>query len=201
MKKLILKTAIVTVCITLILAVSAFGIASLSAPSFMMRITASLGLDVMSGDYAYAEYERSGSLYYLARSAEIAAGTAHYRTAEERYGQLTESEGFSEFCAEQDKAVGSSEYVKGTFEQYVYAQSALVRYKTGEKQSAVEYAEAHCDRSFPANNVYIVLTVEGIGANDKEFCALLSESMASAGFAENEDFNNIKKILEEFLHE
>ena len=73
MRKIVLKTAIITLGVTIILAVAVFGIVSLIAPAQMMRLTLSLGLDRIGADYAFQEYERSGDVDYLARSFEICA--------------------------------------------------------------------------------------------------------------------------------
>ena len=56
MRKIIFKTIFITLGIVLILAISAFGILSFAAPKTMMQFAASLGLDAISGDYAYQEY-------------------------------------------------------------------------------------------------------------------------------------------------
>lgn len=73
MKKLILKTAFITLGVTIVLAFAVFGIVSLVAPAQMMELTLSLGLERIGADYAYQEYERSGDTVYLARAFEICA--------------------------------------------------------------------------------------------------------------------------------
>ena len=62
MRKIVLKTALVTLGVVIVLAVAAFGIASLCIPATMSELTYSLGMDLISSDYAYQEYERSGGL-------------------------------------------------------------------------------------------------------------------------------------------
>ena len=67
MRKLVLKTALLTLGVLLVLAVAVFGVLSLCAPALVCDFTASLGMETVSADYAYQEYQRSGSLSYLAR--------------------------------------------------------------------------------------------------------------------------------------
>lgn len=73
MKKTITRTALITLGITLIVAIAVFGIVSFCLPSVMMDFTASLGMKSLSGDYAFQEYERSGNIDCLVRSFVIAA--------------------------------------------------------------------------------------------------------------------------------
>ena len=78
----------------IILAVAAFGMASLIAPAAMMRFTAGIGLTTMSGDYAFQEYERSGDIACLARSFIISADAKNYRTAASRFSVLYDKDEF-----------------------------------------------------------------------------------------------------------
>ncbi len=104
MKKIILKTALITFGVTVILAIAVFGITSFCAPSAMMNFTASLGMESISGDYAYQEYERSGNLECLSRSFIIAAEKKDNRTANDRFTVLYGEDGserreeFEAFC-------------------------------------------------------------------------------------------------------
>ena len=98
MKKLILKTIFITCGIALMLLFAVFGIVSLWAPSAMMNFTASLGMETVSGDYAFQEYERSGNISCLARSFLIASRHKDDRNADQRFEILFGLEGFGEFC-------------------------------------------------------------------------------------------------------
>ena len=83
MRKIVFKTIFITLGIVLILAISAFGILSFAAPKAMMNFSASLGLDAISGDYAYQEYRRSGDIDYLAYAFEVAANEGRPAAAAE----------------------------------------------------------------------------------------------------------------------
>ncbi len=198
MKKLILKTAFITVGILLILAISVFGLTSLWAPAAMMDFTASLGLTSISGDYAYQEYERSGSLSCLSRAFLTAADAGHYGTAEKRFTLLYEDETFDAFCTAQD-SLNPVEGTEVTYKSYLCAQAARVKYrlsKTEEEDLAVcTFAFAETAQNFPTANPVIMLAVEAAGREDTEFCVLLLDELEKQSFEQNEDYHNIVKIL------
>ena len=62
MKKLVLKTALITFGAAVLLGVLILMILCFAAPKTMMDFTASMGMDGLSGNFAYSEYERSGDL-------------------------------------------------------------------------------------------------------------------------------------------
>lgn len=209
MKKLVLKTVFVTIGVVLVLAVSVFGIVSLCAPRAMMRLSASLGLDGISGDYAYEEYERSGDLGCLARSFLISAGQKNDRTAEERFEIFVAEEGFEQFCKEHDAEVTPSE-MDGllSYRDYVMGQGACVKYRLAktdaEKTEVVGFAVGETEPSFPAGNPSVALAVEAARAGDGALCeelraALLSEKFG--GNEENEVYSDIIGILEKVIKE
>ncbi len=203
-KKIFWKTIILTLCAVFILAVSAFGIASLLAPEAMMDFTASIGLESISGDYAYQEYERSGDVACLARSFIVSADMKNDRTAEDRFARLYEHESFSEYCAEQDEAVSKQEGLTGySYRSYVCGLAARVRYRLSDEKTeeeVIEFALSETGKNFPQGNPMVALTVEAARAEDTEFCRRLSESLRGGGFEESKDYLNMIKILEGVIH-
>ncbi len=201
MKKLLLKTALLTVAVTVILSMSLFGIMSLLAPSVMMDFTANIGLKSISGDYAYQEYERSGSIDCLARSFIVSADAGHNRTAEKRFDLLYAREDFGEFCAEQDKHSGLMAPVHYSYRGYVCGLGAYVRYRTAEndaeKAAAVQLAIDETDPAFPQGNSTLVLAVKAAAAEDTQLCEALLAQMQAAQFESSEDYRNIIRMLEE----
>ncbi len=209
MKKLILKTAFLTIGVTIILAVAVFGIASFSAPAAMMELSLSLGLESIGGDYAFQEYERSGDLYYLVRAFEISATDKRDEKADDRFTVLYGESGsarreeFSAYCESYELPEGTGAPVD--YRAYLCALAARVKCrlaKTNEEKSAVcAFALSETDESFPAGNPAIALAVEAASRNDAEFCSLildaLDEGVSAVVKAENTDYCNIVKILEE----
>ena len=73
MKKIIVRTALITLGITLIMAIAVFGIVSFCFPASMMEFTASLGMKNLSGDYAYLYFAGWGFLFCFVGSLVIGA--------------------------------------------------------------------------------------------------------------------------------
>ncbi len=190
MKKLILKTALITVGITLVLAVSVFGIVSFAAPSVLMRLTDSLGMEAISGDYAYEEYARSGDLACLSRAFQIAERKGENHKAAERFETLYEDPSFGEFCEEQEdisvtrknEETGEEEVLWSVgYRAYLCGRAACVAARLSdtdeEKGMTIDFAFKETESSFPARNPVVALAAE-LG-NNKPFAELLLSRLES----------------------
>ena len=206
MKKLILKTAFITLGISLVLAVAVFGIVSFAFPYAMIDFTASIGMKNLSGDYAYQEYERSGSVECLARSFVIAAEQGSDKTAERRFNDLYGEDGsearskFEAYCAGYEVDASDAGDVEVSMRSYILGLAARVKYrlaKTSEvkKKGACDFAIGVTDSSFPQGNPVIYLAIEAVDKEDSAFCELLCTELADAGFTENDDYNAIVNLL------
>lgn len=199
MKKLILRTVFITLGATIVVLVAVFGLMSLWAPAVMMDLTASLGLDAISGDYAYQEYERSENIEYLARSFIISAHTGNDRKAIRRFELLYGNEKFASFCEAQED-IKLTDSTSLSYRSYVCAQGACVKYRTSGSQSEwagiCKFAIEETDPSFPIGNPVVALATEAISNEDKEFCATLLQNFASAQWdTEQVDYRYIVKFL------
>ncbi len=205
-RNIVFKTIFITFGVALILAIAVFGIVSLAAPATMMRFTESLGLMQVSGDYAFQEYERSGSLDCLARSFIIAAERGKYSTAEERFELLYEDDGFEAFCIGQDEAVVAGEeweeagsYLPGTYRAFLCGLAARAKYRLAktdeEKAEVIVFAVGETGQAFPAGNPSIALALEALKAEDVPFCTALEEALEEGEFEQNEDFLAISSLL------
>ncbi len=207
MKKLILKTAFITLGVTVVLAFAVFGIVSLVAPAQMMELTLSLGLERIGADYAYQEYERSGDTVYLARSFEICATEGYDdKTADDRFELLYEDrEAFAALCEKRNSQVADDIGVRYDYRGYVVGLGARVKYRLAddgaERAAAIELALSETDASFPAGNPVIALTVEAAGRGDAAFCDQLLTAVQAGNFEETTDYINIVKILEGIANE
>lgn len=203
MKKLILKTALITFGAALVLAVSVFGIVSLCAPAAMMRLCESMGLKGLSGDYAYQEYERSGDLDCLARSFLICAEENDNAKASARFDLLYADEGFSAYCSE--TFTPSEEIPAYSYRDYLCSVAARVKYRTAgtdeQKQAALDFAKNETGEAFPGGNALLMLSVEAAQKKDKPFCEKLKAEIEGGNYADNADKTSIVKILEETIHE
>ena len=201
-KKLILKTAFISLWVIIVLALSLFGILSYCSPISMMKLSASVGLDSASGDYAYEEYVRSGNIEYLARAFEIAAEGARDAKANERFELLRVHEGFDGYCDQVDELLKESAGDSAVYgyRAYVFGQAAQVKYRLASGDSAkaevAEFALSETEKSFPAGNPFLALSLEAAKADDASFCATLLEMIQEGGFPEdNVAYINIVKIL------
>lgn len=213
MKKTILKTALITFGITLILAVSVFGIVSFCAPASMMRFFESLGLENIGGDYAYQEYKNSQEIGYLAHAFEIAAEKENDVVAEERFEELFGEEGsdrraaFEAYCDEQNEASLPQGIPLLDYRAYLCSRAAVVKYRLArtddEKREVCGFAVGETDASFGEGSPVVVLALAAIDNGDDPFCTMLLEEIgAESKFdRENEHYINVVKFLEEAIHE
>ena len=209
-KKLIFKTAIISLWVIIVLLLSLFGILSYCAPVAMMNLTSALGLDSMSGDYAYEEYVRSGNIEYLARAFEVAAEDERDAKANTLFDTFYAHEDFAKYCGEQDDIVindkNGIELSRIFYRDLVCGQAAQVKYRLAsadeEKAAVAEFARAETETSFPTGNPLFALSLEAARAEDSKFCASLLDTLRAGGFSEeNSSYTNIVNILEKVAEE
>ena len=181
MRKIVFKTIFITLGVVLILAISAFGILSFAAPKAMMSFTSSLGLDAISGDYAYQEYRRSGDIEYLARAFEIAAFEGRSDAAAERFEELYENEGFSDYCKAQDGVELGEDIPENNYRSYACSLGASALYAVAEtddeKLEVYTFALSETSGEFEGNNPLCSLSSAAAGAGDAAFCKTILENM------------------------
>ncbi len=209
MKKLILKTALVTFGVTIILAISLFGIVSFCAPASMMRFCESIGLENISGDYAYQEYQNTKKLDYLAHSFEIAAENGSYSVADERFCELYGETGsdrrleFAEYCTAQDNSSLPQEAPDYDYRAYLCGRAAAVKYhlaQTDDEKAAVcDFAIGETRPQLSADSPVISLALACIDSKDSEFCTLLLGRVEGEQkfLKDNSHYQNLVKFLEE----
>lgn len=207
MKKLILKTAFITLGAALVFVALVFVIVSSVSPVTMMNLTASMGMDGASGDYAYSAYSRTEEISYLAYSCEMAAIGKENKSVIGRSEELfAREEEFASYCAERDGTPDKvpesiSKYVAGSYAQYLYGQYVCALYRTGETDKAVEFAIGAAESEFSENNAAIALAMECREQGDKEFCKTYAERLSGCSAKDHERCKDIIKILEDFANE
>lgn len=209
MKKLVLKTALITFIAACVVLLSLFGIMSLAAPVAMMNITASLGLGGMSSDYAYEAYGRNEEIGYLARAAEVAYANGNYKKADDRFKELIAHQSFKEYSESRDRDAGAFEgaHTAGTYRAYIYSSASCAKYHLAEteeeKSETINFAIDNTEKNFPEYNAVIALAVEARRAENAEFCGMLKDALKDAVDrgrfdGDNTDLNNVIKFLEDF---
>lgn len=164
--KVILRAALSTLAAILVL--FAFMIFSLAYifPSTMMNITYDLGMDGASISCAKRAYGRADEVYYIGFATEIAILSENFEEIDDCGSTLIEHDAFSAYCENKNGELGSG--VNGSYEQYVYGQVSIAKYRLGKKTDAVETAFEGVGSSFPKNNAVVALILTVNAENDGE---------------------------------
>lgn len=192
MKKLIIKTAFITFGVTVVLAVSLFGILSFCAPAAMMRLCDFIGLDGVGADYAYEEYRNGGDLGYLVRSVEMEMSAGNYAEAAKRFDELygdenetpKQREAFSDYCNAQGNSSPAG-VPERTFRHYICGLAARAKYhlaQTDDQKLAVcAFAVSETETAVSADSPVFALALEAIRERNGDFCALLRARLMELG--------------------
>ena len=131
-------------------------------PSTMMRITYDMGMDGASIRYAKRAYDYTSDVYFIAFATEVAIGLNDYAQIETCGEELIADEKFDAHCAQKNASIAS----KGGYEQYVFAQVCVAKYRQGEKTEAIEKAFAFVDGGFPENNAVAAVLLTALSQQD-----------------------------------
>ena len=198
MKKLVLKTALITFGAAVLLGVLILMILCFAAPKTMMDFTASMGMDGLSGNFAYSEYERSGDLECLARSYLVAVEEGEDEKALERWEKLYADEGFSAYC--QSGAPSAEGLPAYSYRDYLVGSAARVKFRLAiddaAKEQVLAFALGETAKSFPEGNPTIALAAEAISRQDKAFAGTLLARLKSSDFEQSEAFLRLLSALE-----
>ncbi len=138
-------------------------------PGNMMEITYDLGMEKASIHFAERAYKSSGDIYYAAFATETAISegrTGKIVSCGERF--ITD-EDFDEYCAEKNSGISAELLAEnGGYEQYVYGQVCLAKYKQGDKQGALAFALESLAGGFAKNNAMVALLVTAAMNGDTE---------------------------------
>ena len=140
-----------------------------------------MGLDAISGDYAYQEYRRSGDIEYLARAFEIAVFEGRSDAAAERFEELYENEGFSDYCKAQDGVELGEDIPENNYRSYACSLGASALYAVAEtddeKLEVYTFALSETSGEFEENNPLCSLALAASEAGDDAFCKTILENM------------------------
>lgn len=146
----------------------------------MMRFFHSVGLENISGEYAYQEYRNTNDISYLARAFEIAADNGKNARAEELFEKFYGAEdsperaAFEKYCAEQTTPGKFPEGETVDYRSYVCARAVCVKYRLAKLDEDIEetiaFAIAETGEEFLPESPAVALAVEAIDAKDDKFC-------------------------------
>lgn len=186
MKKIIIKTAIITFASVIAALALAFGIASLAFPQRMSKICEDMGNYKLAASYAERQYGYSGSTDDLYRCARLYIRVGDRDKIIEYCGKLVEKQDFEERC--------------GANVQYVYGNYATALYLSGKDDEAIEIAERSAGNNFQIPNAYADLTVQAVERNDKDFGRKLLDSISKIEEPQSGEklkfYNQVKTNLE-----
>ena len=154
--KIILKTFLTT--LASIFALIIFMIIGLCAvfPSTSMQIAYDMGMEASSIHFAERAYKDSHDIYFIAYATEVAI-------EEDKSGKIIScgekfiaDEGFETYCE-----------LKGeSYEQFIYGQVCVSKYKKGSKEEAVTLAYESLQGAFPEGNALVAVLLTALRAND-----------------------------------
>ena len=160
--KVILRAALSTLAaIAALLAIMLLALCFIF-PSTMMRITFDLGLDGASIRYAKRAYAYTSDVSFIAFATEAAIGLGDYAQIETCGEELIADEDFNAHCAQKNALIES----EGGYEQYVFSQVCVAKYRQGEKTEAIEKAFALVENGFPKNNAVAAVLLTALSADD-----------------------------------
>ncbi len=191
--KVILRAVLSTVIAMLVLL--AFLVLTLSFvfPSAWMKITYDLGMDGASIRNAKRAYHYSGEVSYIAYATEVAIGADNDERVAECGEMFLDDETFDAYCQERNASL--PENADGLYEQYVYGQVSVAKYRLGDKDGAVTLAFDGVENCFPKNNAVVALLLTALKANDSDTVETIKRKMNE--MASSVDSDTEKTYLEE----
>ena len=143
-------------------------------PSTMMEFTYKLGMDDASIHYAERSYGWGEDEYFMAYGMEVAIGMGNYEKIEDCGEKLIADADFASYCARENERL--PEGVELTYDQYVYGQVCVAKYKQGDKEGAVERAFA-LTQGFPQNNAVVAVLYSSLAMKDEQTCSFIKTKM------------------------
>ena len=171
--KVILRAALSTLAaIATLLAVMILALCFIF-PSTMMHITYDMGMDEASIRYAKRAYAYTSDVSFIAFATEVAIGLDDYAQIETCGEELIADENFNAYCERKNALIASA----GGYEQYVFGQVCVAKYRQGEKAEAIEKAFALVDSGFPKNNAVAAVLLIALSQEDTETVNAVKEKM------------------------
>lgn len=140
MKRLIVKTAGITLAVIVGLAVLGFGSMTLFAPGAMANLCKRTGSYRTAAWYAGLEYQKTKDIGDLREVIYLSDLLQRYDSLKEYCPQMLDHADFEAFCRAADQAEDSPYVQLGGYRTFVYSVYAEALYRTGEKESALTVA-------------------------------------------------------------
>ena len=174
-EKIVIKSILTTLAAIVVLFAFMLGALMGLYPATMMELTYKLGMDDASIHYAERAYGWHGEdEYFMAYGMEVAIGMGNYEKIDVCGETLISDENFEEYCARETARL--PEGVEMTYDQYVYGQVCVAKYKQGKNAEAVERAFA-LTKGFPKNNAILAILYTALVNEDAETVAMIKTQM------------------------
>ena len=145
-------------------------------PQTMMKLTYNMGMEKASIWFAEVSYDRSDDVYYIAYATEVAIDQRDYKKIEYCGNQLIADEEFADFCARKNESASGE--VEITYEQYMYGQICIAKYKRNHQTEALDCAFLSVEeKAFPKNNAIVAVLITALQNNDADTVAKIREEM------------------------
>lgn len=203
MSKVILKTALKTLLIVAVLALVAFGIASLGFPSEMAGLCERTGNYSMATGYASLSYTYSKNVNDLNRCFVDSVYAKNDNDIVKFGDELISNEKFEEVCENNSKKVttGNGTEIIIDYNQYVNGNVAAAKYRKGNGEEALTTAKKAMDgvQGFPKNNALSSLALAVIEKGDADFAKTLLDEIQTNHADDGNDYyvafvNELKKV-------
>lgn len=203
-EKLVIKTAVRTVLVLLILLVAAFAVLSFGFPGYMSDVTRNLGAYDMALAYCRLNYSYTGDSMDLADCFELCVLTDDDGGIISSGEELVLKPDFADVCKNMEQALGelSDEYLDGEqlvmdYSQRVKGKLAAAYYRADETIKAIDYAfAANGADSFRSGNALIALSAEIRTARDGDAAALLLEKLAGISPSVKEESALLTEVMQ-----
>lgn len=195
MFKVIFKTALKTLLLVAILALVAFGIASLGFPSEMAELCEKSGNYSLATGYASLSYTYSKDVNDLNRCFIDSVYAKNDGDIIKFGDKLIADEKFEEVCQSNSKTVQTNggTVITIDYRQYVCGNVAAAKYRKGDKNGALETAaSAMADvQGFPVNNALAILSLQVIQGRDKDTAVELVKEIEKNHRDAESDYYNV----------
>lgn len=196
MKKLIVKTALITLASLLAVFLLVLTAMTMYAPRTMATLLDGVGNRSLSLWYTEFAYQKFGEVDDLTNVFDKSVTAEDYeRTI--KYGNiLIGREDFSDICASQDG-------VNVSYKNYVYGNTALAMYAEDyNDEEVLSFASATANGEYPDYNAYQMLLYSPLVSQDKAFLSALKDKLSALSQrVEDEDLQSdilyIDKILQD----
>lgn len=168
MKHIVIKTALKTLLVVVMVLIVAFATASLGFPGRMATLFENMGAYSSATGYANLAYKYSDTVENLARCMDDSIFAGNDKKIVKYGDMLVEYEDFISYAEERTAALGG----EVNYYYFVYSNLACAKFNCGDKDGALDMAKIAMQdvKDFPINNTYAILAIQAARNSDTEFC-------------------------------